>query len=36
VKLEYVTEKRKGDGWNGTQFQDAKFDGFMLEAAISF
>jgi hypothetical protein len=36
VKLEYVTEKRKGDGWNGTQFQDAQFDGFMLEAAISF
>ncbi len=36
AKLEYVSEKREGDGWLGTQFQDAKFDGIMIEAAISF
>lgn len=36
TKLEYVTEERTGDGWNGTQFQGAKFDGIMIEAAISF
>jgi len=36
AKLEYVTEKREGDGWIGTKYQDAKFDGIMIEAAISF
>lgn len=36
LKLEYVNEKREGDGWLNTKYQDAKFDGFMIEAAISF
>lgn len=36
TKLEYVSETRDGDGWNGTAFQKAKFDGIMIEAAISF
>lgn len=36
LKMEYVTEKRTGDGWNGTFFEGAKFDGIMIEAGISF
>lgn len=36
VKIEYVTEKRTGDGWVGSMYEGAKFDGFMVEAAISF
>ena len=36
LKVEYVTEKRTGDGWVGTMYEGAKFNGFMVEAAISF
>ncbi|MCX2742984.1 hypothetical protein OO013_03855 [Mangrovivirga sp. M17] len=36
VKLEYVTQDYSGDGWNGTKYQDASFDGVVLEAGISF
>lgn len=36
IKLEYVTEKRTGDGWAGSIWEGAKFDGFMIEAGISF
>lgn len=35
MKLEYVTEKVTGDGWAG-DFVGAKFNGVMIEAAISF
>ncbi|WP_420317579.1 hypothetical protein [Ekhidna sp.] len=36
TKLEYVTNKYEGDGWNGTKFQGAQFDGIVLEATIGF
>lgn len=36
TKLEYVTHKYEGDGWNGTKFQGAKFDGIVIEATIGF
>lgn len=36
AKFEYVTETREGAGWQGSVFQDAKWDGFVIEAAISF
>ncbi|MEP1035028.1 hypothetical protein [Ekhidna sp.] len=36
VKTEYVTNKYEGDGWNGTKFQDAQFDGYVIEATIGF
>ncbi|QCK14234.1 porin [Mangrovivirga cuniculi] len=36
VKFEYVTQDYSGDGWNGTKYQDASFDGVVLEAGISF
>jgi hypothetical protein len=35
MKLEYVTESLTGDGWTG-EFVGAKFNGVMVEAAISF
>jgi len=36
AKAEYVTESYTGDVWNGTKLQGAGFNGFVLEAAISF
>ncbi|MEO0556284.1 MAG: hypothetical protein AAF149_24080 [Bacteroidota bacterium] len=36
LKGEYVRQEYDGDGWAGTKFQGGEFDGFMLEAAISF
>lgn len=36
AKAEYVTSTYDGDGFNGTRFQGAEFDGFVLEAVISF
>ncbi len=35
VKAEYVNQKYTGDAWTG-RFAGAKFDGFNMEAAISF
>ncbi len=35
VKAEYVNQEYTGDAWSG-RFSGAKFDGFNLEAAISF
>jgi hypothetical protein len=35
VKVEYVNQKYTGDAWTG-RFAGAEFDGFNLEAAISF
>lgn len=36
TKLEYVTQKYEGDGWNGSKYQGGEFNGIMIEAAISF
>lgn len=36
AKLEYVTSTYDGDGWAGSKFQGAEFDGFVIEAVISF
>ncbi|NNE29117.1 MAG: hypothetical protein HKN16_05750 [Saprospiraceae bacterium] len=36
LKLEYVSNSWDGVGYDGTKYQDAKFDGFMLEAVIGF
>lgn len=36
LKTEIVTNKYEGDGWNGTKFQDAKFNGYVIEATIGF
>ena len=36
TKLEYVTHKYEGDGWNGSKFQGAEFDGIVIEATIGF
>ncbi|GAA0192437.1 hypothetical protein GCM10009122_55280 [Fulvivirga kasyanovii] len=36
TKLEYVSQKYEGDGWNGTKYQGGEFNGVMIEAAISF
>ncbi len=36
TKLEYVASSYDGDGWTGTKFQGAEFDGVVIEAAISF
>jgi len=35
TKLEYVTESY-GDGWDGSKFQGATWNGIVFEAAISF
>ncbi len=35
MKLEYVNQQYKGNGWSG-RFTGAEFDGFNIEAAISF
>lgn len=36
AKIEYVSQKYEDDGWNGSRFQDAEFDGINIEAVISF
>ena len=36
TKAEYVMQTYGGDGFNGTTYQGGEFNGFMLEAAISF
>ena len=36
TKLEYVKQSYSGDGWAGTKFQGGEFNGFVVEAAISF
>ena len=36
TKIEYVTQKYEGNGWTGTKYQGAEFNGIMIEAAISF
>ncbi|MGE4290471.1 MAG: hypothetical protein AB7E36_17485 [Salinivirgaceae bacterium] len=36
AKAEYVQQNYSGDGYNGTTFEGGKFNGIMLEAAISF
>ena len=36
TKLEYVKQTYTDDGWGGSKFQGAAFNGIMLEAAISF
>ncbi len=36
AKLEYVTHSYDGDGWAGTKFQGAEFNGIMIEAVIGF
>ncbi len=35
AKVEYVDQNYTGDGWTG-QYQDGNFNGFVLEAVISF
>lgn len=35
TKFEYVNQQYTGDAWTG-RFAGAKFDGFNIEAAISF
>ncbi|MEQ8928147.1 MAG: hypothetical protein RLO81_20190 [Fulvivirga sp.] len=36
TKIEYVTSKYEGDGFIGDKRQGAEFDGFVIEAVISF
>lgn len=36
TKAEYVQQKYEGDGWIGTTFQGGEFNGFVIEAVISF
>ncbi|MCB9352355.1 MAG: hypothetical protein H6573_33415 [Lewinellaceae bacterium] len=36
AKLEYVTSKYDGQGFKGTKFEGAEWNGFVAEAAISF
>jgi hypothetical protein len=36
AKLEYVTQNYKGEGYSGTLYEAAEFNGLMLEAVISF
>lgn len=36
VKLEYMNQEYSGPGFAGSRFQDGKFNGVVLEAAISF
>lgn len=36
TKLEYVNQNYDGNGWGGTTYQGAEFNGIMLEAVISF
>lgn len=36
AKLEYVTSQYDGPGYKGTKFEGAEFNGFVIEAVISF
>ncbi|CAE7476754.1 unnamed protein product [Symbiodinium microadriaticum] len=36
TKIEYVSQKYDGAGFDGTLYQGAEFDGIVIEAAISF
>ncbi len=36
AKLEYVSQNYDGDGFNGTRYQEGKFNGVMIEAVIGF
>ncbi|MFT6828791.1 MAG: hypothetical protein ACI9Z3_002239 [Roseivirga sp.] len=36
MKLEYVNQEYSGAGFTGSRYQDGKFNGVVLEAAISF
>ena len=36
AKFEYVTQEYSGDGWAGSKFEGGEFDGFVIEAVISF
>lgn len=36
IKLEYVSQMYDGDGWVGTVYEEGEFNGFNVEAAISF
>ncbi len=36
TKIEYVNQSYDGAGWDGSKFQEAEFNGVMIEAAISF
>jgi hypothetical protein len=36
AKLEYVSQSYEGDGWNNTKYDGGQFDGFNIEAVISF
>ncbi|MCG8373785.1 MAG: hypothetical protein MI700_09640 [Balneolales bacterium] len=36
TKVEYVTQTYGGDGWIGTLYEDAEFNGLVIEAIISF
>lgn len=36
TKFEYVKQTYDGSGWNGSKFQGAEFNGFMIEAVIGF
>jgi len=36
IKAEYVSQKYKNDGWTGSKYEGAEFDGLNLEAVIGF
>ncbi len=36
TKVEYVTNTYDGDGWNGSRFEGAEFNGVVIEATIGF
>ena len=36
VKVEYVNQEYKDDGWAGTKYNGGEFNGFTIEGAISF
>ena len=36
TKIEYITQNYNDDGWVGTKYDDGEFDGFVVEAVISF
>lgn len=36
TKIEYVNQNNDGDGYNGTKYEDAQWDGIVIEAVIGF
>ena len=36
LKTEYVTNTYDGDGWTGSKFEGAEFNGYVIEATIGF